>query len=381
MAGLTHKLNEAWIAKDYFIELNGCEVRESDMLDLEIIYGGCSVNGILTIQDTQGIMSGSVDGSSSLQPGGFARIGWSAAGGCGGEFDETFSITKVKSTTDEKNRRLLAIEFVDSETRNAKGSFKAKNYNGKKVSEVAQEHYDLIKTSAPTQRTLKITPHKTEPKVSMAVPSNMDNFTFLNTWGLQQGYARIKDKFTDYFVSKQSTEFDMMATENEEFEVDPVSQFSFWRVLQYNLDGYDVNALMDSIPTQLSNTTGSLNEDGESKDKLAKSSNKVSAVKTEQAGKSKDQVASKGIKTGNKINESSQQYFNTLSNAQTCSIWVPGLNKNRIGFKSIVNFPKPSYLQANEHDPAFSGSWEITAVRDKIIRQYFVQELFLRRVG
>ena len=48
---LSHKLNEAWIAHNYFVELNGCDVHEQDLLDLEIMFGGCSINGVLTFQD------------------------------------------------------------------------------------------------------------------------------------------------------------------------------------------------------------------------------------------------------------------------------------------------------------------------------------------
>ncbi|RLD45389.1 MAG: hypothetical protein DRI86_05605, partial [Bacteroidetes bacterium] len=67
--------------------------------------------------------------------------------------------------------------------------------------------------------------------------------------------------------------------------------------------------------------------------------------------------------------------------AQKCSIWVPGLNWNRVGKKVKVLFPRPTYMDQSEYDEIFSGEWEIVAVRDKIIKQYFVQELFLRRPG
>lgn len=382
MAGITSKLTEAWIAQDYFVFLNNCEIREVDVLDLEIMYGGCSVNGLLTIQDTQGHMDGSVDGAPSLQQGGFCRVTWTAAGGCGGEYDETFSIEQVKSSTNESNKRILTITLVDTDTRNEKGAFKSVNYNKKKPSEIVKEHIKTNITSGiKPQREMKITPHKKESKTTLTVPSNMDAFSFLNTWLPQQGYARIKDKFTDYLVSKQTTEHDKMASSKEEFDVDPNSAFSFWRVLQYNLNGFDVNALMDSIPTVLSNTSGSLNHDGDDKELFDKKSYETSHVKTAQKGTQKKGIAGKGTKTGVKNNSNLQQYFNTLSNAQTCSIWVPGLNKNRIGFKSRVNFPRPSYLASDSYDLTFSGEWEVTAVRDKIIKQYFIQELFLRRLS
>ena len=379
---LNHKLTEAWVAVDYFVEINGCELREPDILDLEIMFGSCSVDAVLTFNDSQGILNGSVDGSASLKVGGHVRVGWSAAGGCGGDYDETFSIEKVRSETDEKNKRLVVIDLVDTDTRNAKGSFTSKSYNKKKTSEIVEEHITkTIKSGIDSNRTLNVVGHLTESKTSMTVPSNTDAFSFMNTWLGQQGFARIKDKFIDNIVSLQATEHDKLKDIPDEFEVDPISEFSFWRVIQYKLDGFDVNALMDSIPMVLSDTSGSLNHDGEEKDSMGKNSFETSHVKTAQKGDQVKTSASKGTKSGSKNNANMQQYFNKLSNAQTCSIWVPGLNKNRIGFKSIVNFPKPTYFLSDEHDQVFSGKWEIVAVRDKIIKQYFVQELFLRRVN
>lgn len=382
MTGVSHKLTEAWVAQDYFIWLNNCEVREIDILDLEIMYGGCSVDGVLTIQDTQGHMSGAVDGSSSLQQGGFVRITFTAAGGCGGEFDETFSIEKVKSATNEKNQRILTIDLLDTDTRNERGAFKTKNFNNKKISEIVPEFLgETIKSGIASSRELVVTPHKSEVKTSMTFPSNIDANSFIKRVLGQQGYVRIKDKFTDYVVSKEVTEQSNLATGPEIFEVDPSSEFSFWRVLQYKLDGFDVNALMDSIPMQLSDTSGSTNDNAESKDKLGKDIALVTKEKTAQNVKQKEGIAGKGDKSGSKNNANLYQYYNKLSNAQTCSIWVPGLNRNRIGFRNIVNFPRPSYLASDQYDDTFSGEWEVTAVRDKIIKQYFIQELFLRRVS
>ena len=94
-----------------------------------------------------------------------------------------------------------------------------------------------------------------------------------------------------------------------------------------------------------------------------------------------DMIVKRGIKRASKKNINMQQYYTSLSNAQKCSIWVPGVNRNRIGFRVQVAFPRPQYMQGDSYDNVFSGEWEVVAVRDKIIKQYFVQELFLRRPG
>ncbi len=193
----------------------------------------------------------------------------------------------------------------------------------------------------------------------------------------------IRDKFNAYLVSKDWTEFDKLQSTVEEFEVDAATEFSFWRILQYNLDGFDMAAVMDVMPTSLTNNPRSLINDTETKFTKTLA---VDAKKSAQDGgagsvKQSNNTHHRGSKQGIKTNQVMHQYFTSLSNAQQCSIWVPGINSNRVGKKVIVNFPRPSYLVQDEYDEIFSGYWEVTAVRDKIIKQYFVQELYLRRVG
>lgn len=387
--GFSHKLSEAWIAHNYFVQINGCDVREIDLLDFEAIYGGCSVNAILTIQDTQGFMNGTIPGMSSLAIGGFVRVGYEAAGGCGGKYDETFSIAKIRSDTNESNKRLLVLDLIDIDTINKQGTFVTKSYNNKKPTEIIKEHSEKTKAGVKQAEVRKtnIIPHLTENKQSLTIPSNISFFTFMQRFTNLNGMNWVKDKFSTYVVSKQTTDFDKLKTQSkqEEFEVDVTSEHSYWKILQYNLDGFNVGSVLDSIPQSKTSTLGTSNQEGESKDENMKSTI-IDSKKTVQKGgahgvNTSDSVFKKGNKQGTKHSPNLQQYYETLSNAQTCSIWVPGLNRNRIGFRVLVAFPRPSYLVSSEYDKTFTGDWEITAVRDKIIKQYFVQEIFLRRPG
>jgi len=383
---LTNKLTEAWVASNYFVSINGCELREPDILDLEIMFGGCTVHGILTFQDSQGLMQGTPKGTPSLAVGGHVRVGWESALGCGGEYEETFSIEKVRSETNEKNQRLVILDLVDLETKNYQGTNLTKPYKEKKFSEALKEHTDEINKNINTvqKRVLKIIGHAKEAIDSIVIPSHIDFHTFLNISLPNNGYEHKKDKHTSYIVSKQTTEFDKLKTQKEEFEVDTVNEFSFWRILQYNLEGFDVNALIDSIPIGLTTTTKELKGE-EKKDMLAKDMI-VDHKKTIEKGgagstNQSDMIVKRGTKRASKKNINMQQYYTSLSNAQKCSIWVPGVNRNRIGFRVQVAFPRPQYMQGDSYDNVFSGEWEVVAVRDKIIKQYFVQELFLRRPG
>ncbi len=62
-------------------------------------------------------------------------------------------------------------------------------------------------------------------------------------------------------------------------------------------------------------------------------------------------------------------------------IWVPALPNRIVGRKVTVNFPKPTYGDQSDIDDAISGEFEIVKLREKIIKEYAVQELHLARPG
>jgi hypothetical protein len=95
--------------------------------------------------------------------------------------------------------------------------------------------------------------------------------------------------------------------------------------------------------------------------------------------KNTDIISTRGLKQGDAIGKN-QQYYETLNNAQKCSIWVPGRVDSLVGKKVQVVFPKPTYY-ASDSDKLFTGDWEVYMVRDKIIGSYYLNELFLRRPG
>ncbi len=384
MSGYAHKLTEAWIVSGYNIEINGCELRESDILDFECMFGCNTVRAVLTFQDSQGLMSGEPENSKSLAVGGAVSVNYTAAAGCGGEYEELFSIESVNSSVDKTNKRLVVLHLIDLESRNQKGTFVSKGFSKKKYSEIVKEHYKTNQAVTDNPRELSVVGHIEEIKQSLTIPSNINFKEWLNISLPLNGYNHIKDKHSEYIVSKQTTEFDKLKSSEEEFEVDADTEFSFWRILQYNLDGFDVSSIMDSIPESNLNRE-SLNDDGKPEEVTAIST-KIKNTETKQKGgvagtSQSDMIKTKGKKQSTISTGEIQQYYSAISNAQNCSIWVPGLNKNRIGFRVIVNFPRPQYLQQDKYDSTFSGEWEVFAVRDKIIKQYFIQELFLRRPG
>jgi len=102
--------------------------------------------------------------------------------------------------------------------------------------------------------------------------------------------------------------------------------------------------------------------------------------KTKIAGRKTGELSpTHGVKTSADYNPDSLR--KSLQTAQTCKIWVPGWNGNRMNKKVNVELPKTSSVNQDTNDELFTGEWIVYKTRDKIINSYFVQELFLRRIG
>jgi hypothetical protein len=145
-----------------------------------------------------------------------------------------------------------------------------------------------------------------------------------------------------------------------------------------------MEAYLDSIPTTVTNIdpishNTKENKEG-NKNEVKKDRAEDSQTAKTDGSKVTNMIASRGEKQLN-LTGQEKKYYSQLSNAQTATIWVPGRNINRAGMKIEVSFPRPRYYNNDEYDKIFSGEWEVQQYRDKIIGQYFMQELKIRRPG
>jgi len=380
--GISNKVTEAWSLEDFYIKVNDTEICGPDLIGFEAIYGGISVPAEVQFIDSKGLTTGNVENSSNIGVGGFVEVGYTTALNC--DFRDQFVITKVITKNNSKNQKLVTLKLEDTETRNMKSSFVSKGYPNKKFTDVISEHFEEIgNTIHQKLRKFEIISPKDEKPVNITVPANTDFFTYFNKEMKEKGFDYIKDKTKSYLVHNEFKEFDKLSNFGDLYEFD-TNPFSFSRIVQFNMEGFNSDAILDSFPVALTSIDHISMNSKDSKDGL---NSKISIkdpkenVKTKSSGVNVGELATKGkgIKQGEKqINQ--KQYFETLSNAQKCSIWVPGRTDNMIGRKINASFPRPVYL-GNEDDKIFSGEWEVYAVRDKVIGAYFMQEMFLRRPG
>jgi hypothetical protein len=384
-SGISNKVTEAWALEDLYVKVNSTELCEIDIVGYEAIYGGCNVPAELQFIDSRGLTTGDTDNSADIGIGGNVEIGFTTPTGC--DFKETYVIKQVLTTNNSKNQKLVTLKLEDLESRNLKGSFVSKGYPEKEFSKATEEHLnelnkDVQKT---TKKELVVVPPKKEQKINMVIPTNIDFYTFLNKEMKDKGFSYIKDKTKNYLVHAENKEFDKLKSEGDVYEFD-THPFSLTRIVQFNVEGFNMDGYLASIPTSVNSIDLVTNNSKDSKDgtdtKISKKDSE-GATKSKISGQDPGKVTKqsvRGSKQGQKTAKD-QQYFETLSNLQKMSIWVPGRVDNMVGRKIKVILPKPSYYANTGNDDLFSGEWEVYGTRDKIIGMYFMQELYIRRPG
>jgi len=378
---LSNKVTDVWVVSDYYAYINDYELCSADLVDFESVFGGCEIKARLKFLDTKGVTTGQQGGKTGhLGVGGFVKIGFTDPMGC--PFEHEYVITSLKHLDNHKNQRLVQIDMVDKETRNMKGTFQTKGHPGKKFTEAIDKHY---KDTGNKKKFNIVGPIK-EALVNTVIPSHIDFHTFLTKEAKFRGFKFIKDRFANYLVHAEHLEFNKLMKLPDIFEID-AKQFSFGRIVQTNLQGFNFEALAKSVPTSVMNIDNILNnsldflKDGVSTLIHQKPAEKSQSDKKNATVKISDiSKITRGQKQAVAPNNN-KQTFNTLNNVNKGSIWVPGRNGNMVGKKITVNLPNVnSYSKGS--DEMHTGEYEVYAVRDKIVGGgYFMQELFIRRPG
>jgi hypothetical protein len=381
--GISNKVTEAWALEDIYIIVNGTEICDIDIVGFEAIFGGCNIPAQLQFIDSKGLTTGDTPDSANISVGGIVEIGFTTAQGC--DWSDEFVIKKVNTDNNSKNQKLVTLTLEDLETRNLKGSYVSKGYPNKKFSEAMESQFEELGNDAlRKKKKFEVLGPKEEKRLNIVVPANINFYDYLNKEMKDKNYTYVKDKHNSYLIHDENREYDKLKSLGDVYEYD-TNQFSFTRIVQFNIEGFDMDAYLASIPTQVTsidsvNANSEDSKDGVDSKISVKDPSKEIQIKTSGVNPGDLAKVTRGKKQGHKT-ANDKQYFETISNAQKCSIWAPGRTDNMVGRKIEVSFPKPSYYAGTDNDKIFSGEWEVYMVRDKIIGMYYMQELFLRRPG
>jgi len=376
--GINKKVTEAWACRDLYAEYNNCELSEASFVDFETIFGGNKVLGSFIFLDNEGFTSTLNGHGANPAEGGILKIGYTDCLGC--PIENEYIITNINQQTDKRDQKLVHMELIDVATRRMQGTYKGKGYPDKKYNDAIKDHLKEIKV-----KDIKVIKKKDEQKINMVVSQGKNFFETLQETTSEKGYKVIHDRAASYIAPKEVLGFDVLKNDGEvfSFEAGPIAVN---RIVQFDVNGFNSDVLLQNVKTEVHSDSDQTVNSKDSKDGI-----KQTTIKEEAKSSKNDKNITGGTKVSEGIHQvgtklimkpnEEKKYFNSLKDAQTMRIWVPGRNINRVGVKCEVNLPRPKFYSGVEYDKVFSGEWETYYVRDKIIGWYFMQEIFLRRPG
>jgi hypothetical protein len=216
-----------------------------------------------------------------------------------------------------------------------------------------------------------------EPIVNdIITPSSLSAKNILHGMLADTGYNLIIDKFESYIVADEWLEDQHAKTTGETFVYKPRDIHRRDQVIEYYVDGFDSGPLEQSVGATTSTISKNL---GKEKMSMATEPTKRETDKTINGQPTTNYIYQNGKKLSG-ISDPAE-LTKALNEAQTCRIWVPGWNGQRLGKKIGLELPRTSSMPQESNSEIYSGEWIVSAQRDKMINSYFIQELFLRRIG
>ncbi len=373
-----NQLHEAWQSNDFIANFNNLhEIRVENVVDYECMWYGKEAKQVLAVMtfiDTEELLK-----NMPLVVGGFVKISYTSQEhtkiGKPLPFSKDFYITKVRQVKEDERNAVssVTIEMIDIVSQKLKSDYSNKAFPETKPMTVFEEVLEKFKIPD-----LEFLPDLTEAIVNITVPAHKNAFDFFTDELSYRGYNFIQDKFKKYLVHDTDITDSKAASTGEYFEYKPSLEHTRFQVLAYNGEGFNLSALEESVPVDM-NKINNENQNQKEMD-IAIEVAKVDTTKLATVSL-KDRVNVSGFKQGNTYNKNNSTEMKNLKEAQEMSIWVPGCNNNKIGMKIEVEMPRPAEYKQNTDDPSLSGKWVVNKVRDKIIRSYFIQELYLSRAG
>lgn len=374
---LLQKLDISWTVDDMFINFNDMkDLRINDLLTYEVMWYGKEVHGVISFRDMENISE-----NGYLTVGGFITIGYTSQADSislePATFEKKFVITKVTGEDDNNGKaKLIEVEFKDTIIQQMKLSYLSKGYSGKTEKEIYEDYFKSIGI----EDEINFVMNENSEVTNSLIPAHISAYEHLSKDWEYRGLSLIQDRYASYLVHDSHRTNDKAISTGEFFEYKPKDYTSRAQVIEYNIKGFDMTALENSIPS----AGASINNENANKDEMNTKVIDSTGTGGSVAGISvKDLAVGRGRKQSGTMHSSANVDTLTkdLKNLQEMSIWVPGWNGNRLGMKVKVELPRPLHIDQSEDNEAFSGEWVVNKVRDKIINSYFIQELFLSRAG
>jgi hypothetical protein len=83
--------------------------------------------------------------------------------------------------------------------------------------------------------------------LNMVVPGHINFHSFLLVEMAEKGFHYIKDRSMNYLVHTEHKEYGKLKHSKNVFEYDAKNEFDFNRIVQFNMEGFDVDSYIGSL--------------------------------------------------------------------------------------------------------------------------------------
>ena len=365
-------LHEAWTVDDMIVEINGLPLYITSLLTYEILWTGRGIKGIISFIDYQNFQA-----NGALDSGGIIKISYTSQKGSnyGSEAPMTLMMSIDKVDIGKEDNQVVTLQLKDILSSSLSVNFLNKSYKDMTPGDMLQQYTKDLGI----ENVVFAGPKETkEIKLDVSTPANLSGYEVLNSTTKKSGYNIIQDRTYTGVIHDENLHDELAVHTGETFYYRPKEDYTRFQVIDYKLNGFNLEALERSCAVETNKLTIDNSGQGEI---LNPTADGLMAPTTGEISNKpiSESMGQKGLKMDSRISSSS--ISKDLNNLQTMSIWVPGWNGNRLGQKVTVELPRPENSTQSQNSETFSGDWVVERVLDKIVSSYFIQQLLLRRAG
>ena len=379
-------MNPSWSVDTLKVKINGVELVTGTIFDYTIDWKGPVVEGYIDFMDFKNISDKILFGPRKTNGlWGTVEISYYSQEitkkGKPIKFQQTFVITDCNNLllNYEKGVPSIRIHFTHTFTEALSKTYINTAIKDKSAPLVFKE----ILTQAKLVDNVKIIHAQDNDIIEHIItPSHVSLDYVLANLMEELGYSLIIDKQSIFIIQDKCLSPEYSNDFGEYYKWGPPREYAHIRnqIIEFNINGFNGWAVDNGAPAGVSKISEDYtNPNGTSMEA------KVSA--RDYTNKVTEKSTLKDLAVVNNVGDRLSPFYrkghadSSLDYAETAEIWIPGRNGNFIGQTITAEIPKTKSEMQDSNSKAYTGKWIVYAVKDKIISNYFIQKLSLRRPG
>ena len=357
--------------RDLSVSINGVQIKQNDILDLQINFGEDRKHGAILINDLM-----SYGETLHVQIG---EIFIHYTDIIDTVYEENFVITEAFLSRDKNNKPVIDIRFEDLDTFVLRNTFVNYHYQNKTPAEILGDilvgmglNYSIY--DGESSKTLE----------NVVIPKDNDLFNWMKKFVQRHGLYIIKDKYISYIIHKDLLLFKNLPIGPElEFNMEAEAE-NFRRIMEYDqkmVDRYKTSNIPVSEIQEFDIQNSVIKPEQQTisevyQDEVLNNGSGIKDVNFE------DQFFSIGTRSWSSLvtnyeSQGEESYHWLLDRNQELEIYLPGINMDRVMYKYMVRLPRSAMIE--EFDKTYSGYYVCTKTIDKISNSKLFNVLTMNR--